>query len=148
MTDKRAVRNKEIKNFSFNSKATFLSLCIFHLMNRVHQVASMFNKLPSGAKLSISVCAGGAAAYAVANFFFAPYKTKGLPNAKNLNGFAPTLDRQEAVKILNLPKSFTQADIQRQHRVMMGLLHPDKGGSSYIATKINESRDFLALGTK
>ena len=117
-------------------------------MNKVHQVAERLNKLPLNAKLSLSVCAGAAATYAVAKLFFSPYETKGLPKAKNLNGFAPSLNRQEAIKILNLPQSFTQADIQKHHRVMMGLMHQDKGGSSYVATKINESRDFLALGTK
>ena len=112
------------------------------------KVAQFFEKLPSNAKLALTVGAGAGVAFATKEIFFSPYKTNGLPDAKNLKGFSPTMTRQEAIQILNLPQAFTKADVQKQHRVLMSLLHPDKGGNSYIAMKINESRDFLSLGTK
>ena len=94
-------------------------------------------------------CAAGAAVLGVAHqLFFASYKTPGLPPTSNLNGFAPTMTRQEAMEILNLKGPISNVEIQKAHRTMMALHHPDKGGSSFIATKINEARDFLALGCK
>jgi hypothetical protein len=85
---------------------------------------------------------------AARELFFTPYRTPGLPPTPNVNGFAPTMTRQEAQAILNVQGQFTHGDIQQKHRTMMALHHPDKGGSLYIATKINEARDFLSLGIK
>lgn len=114
---------------------------------------SIFNKvknLPIDSRALIAIGAGAGTAIAIKEIWFTPFKYPGLPNAKNLNGFAPTMTRNEAQAILNLSNSYTygKSDIQRQHRILMALHHPDKGGSSYIATKINEARDFLTLGAK
>jgi hypothetical protein len=92
--------------------------------------------------------AAAVASLAVRELFFTPYRTPGLPPTADLNGFAPAMTRQEAQAILNVQGPFTHADIQQKHRTMMALHHPDKGGSLYIATKINEARDFLTLGLK
>lgn len=103
--------------------------------------------LPNYAKMAIGAGVGLGVSTALFNAFSTD-KVADLPPAKNLNGFAPTLTRKEAELILNLPPNYTQQDIQKQHRTLMALHHPDKGGSSYIATKVNESRDFLTVGTK
>jgi len=95
-----------------------------------------------------ALCAlAGSGALATANaLFHAPYRTPGLPSTANLDSFAPTMNRREALAILNLGGSPSRAEIQKSHRNLMALHHPDKGGSSFIATKVNEARDYLTLG--
>jgi DnaJ family protein C protein 19 len=74
------------------------------------------------------------------------YQTPGLPRAPNLRGFAPTMTRSEAMEILNLKHPITHGDVERAYLRLARLHHPDRGGSSHIATKINEAHNFLVLG--
>ncbi|KAI9255596.1 hypothetical protein BDA99DRAFT_517161 [Phascolomyces articulosus] len=59
-------------------------------------------------------------------------------------GFDAKMNKREAALILGLRESqATKAKVKEAHRKIMLLNHPDRGGSPYLATKINEAKDFL-----
>ncbi|ODV89299.1 hypothetical protein CANCADRAFT_18681, partial [Tortispora caseinolytica NRRL Y-17796] len=59
-------------------------------------------------------------------------------------GFDAKMNRKEALNILGLnERTATKNKIKESHRRIMLLNHPDRGGSPYLATKINEAKDFL-----
>jgi len=56
---------------------------------------------------------------------------------------ASGLDRVEALQVLGLGESASRDDIINAHRRLIQKVHPDRGGSDYLATRINLAKDVL-----
>ncbi len=53
------------------------------------------------------------------------------------------MNQEEALSVLGLKPGANADEVRAAHRKLIAQLHPDKGGTDYLAAKINEARDFL-----
>ncbi|CAG2113631.1 unnamed protein product [Medioppia subpectinata] len=76
--------------------------------------------------------------------------SKSLPTSGSLanskyyrGGFDPKMNRREAGLVLGISPSANKVKVKEAHKRIMLLNHPDRGGSPYLAAKINEAKDLL-----
>jgi hypothetical protein len=53
------------------------------------------------------------------------------------------MSEDEAYEVLGLHKGASRDDVVRSHRSLMKKLHPDHGGSTDLAARVNEAKDVL-----
>ncbi len=70
----------------------------------------------------------------------------GAPGDTTGNTTGGAMTRDEALSVLGLKDGATREDVVRAHKRLMQKMHPDRGGSSYLAAKINQAKETLVKG--
>ena len=58
-------------------------------------------------------------------------------------GGSGPMSEDEAYEVLGLVKGAGREEVTRAHRTLMKKLHPDSGGSTSLAARVNQARDVL-----
>eukprot|EP00389_Voromonas_pontica_P001402 GDKH01002106.1.p1 GENE.GDKH01002106.1~~GDKH01002106.1.p1 ORF type:complete len:124 (+),score=22.81 GDKH01002106.1:73-444(+) len=79
---------------------------------------------------------------AVLGSFGSGFSWSSLTGSK-LQGFENPMSTSEAYRILNVNPTSDKNTIRDHHRQLMRRNHPDNGGSTLIASKVNEAKELL-----
>jgi len=70
----------------------------------------------------------------------------GMPGSSGAGpGFrkSPDMTRAHALEVLDLAEGATRDEILKAYKDLIKKVHPDRGGSSYLAAEVNRARDVL-----
>lgn len=77
------------------------------------------------------------------------FDAESMANSKYYRGgFEPKMTKREAALILGVSPSVSKTKLKDAHKKIMLLNHPDRGGSPYLAAKINEAKDLMDAANK
>lgn len=67
------------------------------------------------------------------------------PNGRNteVKASRAPMSREEAYQVLGLAPGASPDQIRAEYRRLMKKMHPDQGGTTYLAARINEAKDVL-----
>ena len=104
----------------------------------------MATALIVGAGVTVAALAGRAALKAFKQSGIG-LSSASLPGTSKFlrGGFEPTMSYREACQILGVKENASPDIIKKAHRAIMLPNHPDRGGSPFIASKINEAKEML-----
>lgn len=68
---------------------------------------------------------------------------EGNTHPRNKAASPGAMTEEEAYEILGLQEGAAREDVVRSHRTLMKKLHPDLGGTTDLAAKVNEAKDVL-----
>ncbi|MEX1198129.1 MAG: DnaJ domain-containing protein [Pseudohongiellaceae bacterium] len=84
------------------------------------------------------------AALLIAGIILLMKRLRGAPKSVAGEPRTPAMSRSEALQVLGLPEGASLEEVQQAHRRLLQKLHPDHGGSDYLAQRINAARDRLS----
>lgn len=115
--------------------ALIVTLCLLLCLALVAAGKGLFALIPGGYTLIrlLRPLAGPAAR--AAGQRWQGSRTSGRPPERG-----EPMNRAEALEILGLDENASRDDIVAAHRRLIAQLHPDKGGSDWMAAKVNAAR--------
>eukprot|EP00743_Colponemidia_sp_Colp-15_P008624 GILK01009384.1.p1 GENE.GILK01009384.1~~GILK01009384.1.p1 ORF type:complete len:178 (+),score=16.56 GILK01009384.1:29-535(+) len=78
---------------------------------------------------------------------YSKYKSKVAFRSFYEGGFEAKMSRREAALILGVRESAPRDKVMTAYKKLMQINHPDSGGSTLLASKVNEAKELL-LGSK
>lgn len=70
-------------------------------------------------------------------------QTQGQKNQQQASASKGAMTKQRASEILGIKTGASKEEVIEAHRRMMQKVHPDRGGSDYLAAEINQAKDTL-----